>query len=271
MKIIDLYSGLRGWSEPWEERGHEVCAIDHDERFDAEIHADVGALRPADLPWHPDVILASPPCETFSPLARDLNYTPAGEPKNDRAAAALELVRATVRLITAIGPAFWIVENPVGKLGRLRSGLEAFDRRIVTYCQYGAPWRKPTHLWGGSPPSWTPRPACRPRASCHSPGTGGKGIQANAVRGKNLNGHESKYLEMEMPDGQGRPDNPRLSIYKARARAAAGTSSKFMLAAIRAKIPRALSLELCEAAEADHAAGRRWADAPGRLFTELIR
>jgi hypothetical protein len=42
MKVLDLFSGLSGWGDPFREAGHEVFAIDVDRRFDADAHLDVG-------------------------------------------------------------------------------------------------------------------------------------------------------------------------------------------------------------------------------------
>lgn len=57
---------------------------------------------------------------------------------------------------------FFVVENPVAKLRKLQSGLERYERRTVTYCSFGEPFRKPTDLWGGFPPSLALPPPCSP-------------------------------------------------------------------------------------------------------------
>lgn len=159
LRVLDLFAGLEGWSAPWRERGHEVYSVDIEERFDVSVHADILSLEPADLPWRPDVILASPPCEKFSLLALGKAWLPGYQPRHEGTELAMDLVRATVRLIDVIDPAFWIVENPVGILRKL--GLLPYERQTVTYCQYGAPWRKPTDLWGGFPPSLELRRRCK--------------------------------------------------------------------------------------------------------------
>ena len=66
MRVLDLFAGLKGWSAPFEERGHEVFSVDLDDRFDVSLHADILTMSADDLPWRPDIILASPPCEAFS-------------------------------------------------------------------------------------------------------------------------------------------------------------------------------------------------------------
>lgn len=167
MRLLDLYSGLGGWSNPWRERGHEVFTVDFNPGFAPDLVADVGDLWLRELPWRPDVILASPPCEHFSVLRIGRNWTHAHDPRNKDAWRAQRLVRATVDLIEDLRPAFWVVENPMGKLRRLRTGLERYERRGVTYCQYGRRYRKETDLWGGFPPSLRLKPRCRNGDPCH--------------------------------------------------------------------------------------------------------
>jgi len=33
MKVIDLFSGLNGWSQPFKDRGHETFTVDLDTRL----------------------------------------------------------------------------------------------------------------------------------------------------------------------------------------------------------------------------------------------
>jgi hypothetical protein len=152
VRVLDLFAGLEGWSAPWRERGHDVFSVDWDRRFRVDLHADVSALTAADLPWQPDVVLASPPCERFTTMQIGRNWLPSGEPRNDQAAAAVELVGATIRLIRELEPAFWVIENPRAILRKLPV-IAGLPRRTVTYCQLGMPFMKPTDLWGGFPPS----------------------------------------------------------------------------------------------------------------------
>lgn len=165
MRVLDLFAGLEGWSQPFRDRGHDVVAVDLDERFDVDLHADVMTLTPGDLPWRPDIILASPPCEKFSVLALGHHWLPGYKPRHAGTVQAMNLVRATVRLIDTLHPSFWIVENPVGMLRKL--DLIPYELWTVTYCQYGAKVRKATDLWGGFPPSLHLLPMCSNGDPCH--------------------------------------------------------------------------------------------------------
>jgi hypothetical protein len=90
----------------------------------------------------------------------------------------------TLSLIHGLKPTVgWVLENPRGML-RKWDFMDKYERRTVTYCQYGDTRMKPTDLWGVVP-NWIPRPMCKNGASCHesSPaGTnaGGTGKLKNA-------------------------------------------------------------------------------------------
>ena len=166
MRVLDLFAGLRGWSDPFAANGHEVFSIDLNPTFDVSLHADILDVRASDLPWTPDIILASPPCEGFSVMNIGRNWTHAGEPKTVTAQLGLRLVRATLALIDELSPAFWILENPRDKL-RVLPVMAGRERRTVTYCHYGEKRMKPTDLWGGFPPSLALEPTCRNGDPCH--------------------------------------------------------------------------------------------------------
>jgi len=151
---LDLFSGLGGFSAAFEDAdGWDVVTVEIEEKFDPDICADVMDLRPSDLP-DADVILASPPCEEFSP-ANNLN----GEREPDPEAVAL--VYHTLGLIKAKRPAYWFMENPRGRLRTLIGRPTA----TVTYCQYGTDYMKPTDLWGDHPPMTYRR--CQYGDPCH--------------------------------------------------------------------------------------------------------
>jgi hypothetical protein len=127
--------------------------LDPDDRFDPDITADVMDLRPSDLP-EADVVLASPPCEEFSP-ANNLNGEREPDPED------VALVYHALGLIKAKRPDYWFLENPRGRLRTLIGPPTA----EVTYCQYGEPHMKPTDLWGRHPPMTYRR--CSYGSPCH--------------------------------------------------------------------------------------------------------
>ena len=171
LRVLDLFAGLEGWSAPFRERGHEVVSLDFDPSFDVDIHADILTWDARSLPWRPDVILASPPCEGFTVMNIGKNWTrpddvPAHTPKTDIARMALRIVEATRRVIVELEPQFFIIENPRAKLRKLPVVAD-LERRTVTYCHYGETRMKPTDLWGGFPASLVLEAPCKNGDTCH--------------------------------------------------------------------------------------------------------
>lgn len=172
MRVVDLFSGLGGWSQPFLDAGHEVFRVELEPRLPAELHADILLIGPEDFPWHPDVILASPPCEGFSVMNIGKNWYHDGTPKTAKAAHSLRLVEKTLLLVRQLDPTYWVIENPRDKL-RALPVMVGLERRTVTICRAyydGRPPRrmKPTDLWSDRwPPSLVLEPPCRNGDPCH--------------------------------------------------------------------------------------------------------
>lgn len=131
LRVLDLFSGLGGWSQAFRERGHDVVRVELDAKFEAEITNDVRNLVPSSFIGY-DVVLASPPCEGFTVMQIGRNWNHDHTPKNDRARLALELMLWTVRFIRETRPRYCWVENPVGKMRRLMEIHAAeFPRQTV--------------------------------------------------------------------------------------------------------------------------------------------
>lgn len=167
MRVLDLFSGLGGWSDQFRARGHEVLTLDNQLKMEADIPEDLLRWDASELQGWPDVILASPPCDGFTVAAIGTNWTRDNEPKTDVARVGVALVQRTREVISELGPRFWVVENPRGKLRKLEL-VRGWERRTVTWCAYGASSMKPTDLWGGFPPSLVLRPACKAGDGCHA-------------------------------------------------------------------------------------------------------
>jgi hypothetical protein len=90
-------------------------------------------------------ILAAPPCDHFS--VSGAQYWPAKD-ADGRTADALAIVDACLRIIRETSPTFWALENPIGRLRRLRAFELGEPRLIFDPCDYGDPYTKRTLLWG---------------------------------------------------------------------------------------------------------------------------
>lgn len=152
MKVLDVFSGTGGWSDPWLVAGHDVKRLE----LDAKLAEQTGAIqvdvndtaRVLDLlgDWRPDVVLASPPCNAFTVMRIGRNWTHDGQPRNQHAIDGLTNVVSTLRLIAALAPRYWVIENPRGKLRSLPV-LAGLPMATVWYCRFGEQRAKPTDLW----------------------------------------------------------------------------------------------------------------------------
>ena len=170
MRILELYAGTGSIGRAAREHGHEVFSIDNDPQFNCDLTIDVLKLHAGQLPWKPDIIWASPPCTTFSVASLGHHWTGgkgAYIPKTEACKVGLLLLEKAVKIISALQPCIWFIENPRGVMRKVirLSGLKHI-RHTVTYCQYGDTRMKPTDIWTNCE-DWTPRPMCKNGAPCH--------------------------------------------------------------------------------------------------------
>lgn len=192
MKVIDLFCGLGGWSAAFKERGHDVFTLDKSKRFSPTLCKDILDVKASDLPQRPDIILASPPCEGFTRLRYAFNWkvSEVGEniPISVKSRLGIKILQKTVALIHELQPRYFIIENPVGKMRHMPE-VGQFERRTITYCQYGSDAQKPTDLWGGFPPRLALLPTCKAGAACHTTAAGsakGAIVKANDAAARAL-------------------------------------------------------------------------------------
>src|SRR2546430_17090777 len=86
-------------------------------------------VQPSDLPWKPDVILASPPCQMFSTGGwhqhswafnrYECNRYRRYRALDSKTLIARRLVLKTVRLIEDLQPKLFVIENPKALLRKL--------------------------------------------------------------------------------------------------------------------------------------------------------
>ncbi len=157
MRILDLFSGLKGWSDPFKERGHEVFCVELDPRFPADWR-DVLDFKTGDHGYF-DGILASPPCTSFSLMSIGTHWTHNHEPKTKTAEMGRLLVERTREIIMYLNPEWWLIENPRAKLRKMPV-MSDLTPTTVWYCRYGDFRAKPTDLWGKPPAGFKFRPEC---------------------------------------------------------------------------------------------------------------
>jgi len=129
--ILSLCDFSGAWSKPYFDAGYDV------RRVDILTGQDVRLLTIPEKPIYG--VLAAPPCTDFSASGACW-----WKKKGEKALVeSLSIVDACLRF-SILADAFWVLENPVGRLGRyLGKPVWRFNP-----CDYGDPYTKKTCLWG---------------------------------------------------------------------------------------------------------------------------
>jgi len=141
MNVIDLFSGLGGFSQAFVDRGHYVERYDFNEEFKDIPHTiikNVFDMTPIDLEIA-DIVLASIDCTYFT-FAND-------NPDREKLELAKKLAKHTLNIIHEANPRFWIIENPPGRIKKVL-GPPVYK---IAWGYWGTPYLKPTWLWGKLP------------------------------------------------------------------------------------------------------------------------
>jgi hypothetical protein len=128
--ILSLCDGLGSWSQPYVDADYDVI------RVDLNAGEDVRLMELPSRPVHG--VLAAPPCTVFAGSGNRWERTEA------EMLAGLSVVDACLRIIYATKPAWWCLENPVGKL------VHYLGPPVTTFNpnDYGDDYTKRTCLWG---------------------------------------------------------------------------------------------------------------------------
>lgn len=190
LKVLELFAGTRSIGRAFEERGHEVFSVEWDKSFDnIDLNEDIMNVTAGMILekfGRPDVIWASPDCTTFSIAAirhhrRKNEETGNLDPVSNYAKFCDRLDRHVLRLILALSPKFWFIENPRGGMRKME-WMEGLPRFTVTYCQYGDTRMKPTDIWTNHPDPKL-KPMCRNGDKCHVSAPRGAKTGTQGLRG----------------------------------------------------------------------------------------
>jgi hypothetical protein len=160
--VVSLCDYSGNWPRPWIEAGHTVVQYDLKHGDDVtsltgdQIMRDIAATGTAVdtlLGNAPQVlmVLAAPPCTDFS--VSGAQYWPQKD-ANGTTDKALAVLDACVRLVNELEPVYWMLENPVGRLGKLRPSLgKPFYFQPHQYARYAPDknaelYTKKTGIWG---------------------------------------------------------------------------------------------------------------------------
>ncbi len=186
MKVVELFCGTKSFSNVAGEQGHQTFTVDIEQKFNPDLCKDIFLLKRSDLPFMPDIIWASPPCQCFSVATIGRNWNKDYTPKTYKAERAIALVGRTIQIIESLNPRYWFIENPRCMLRKLMP--DRFHRKTVTYCQYGDTRMKPTDIWTNLM-MWNPKPPCKNGDKCHVAAprgsrTGTQGLKNSTERGR---------------------------------------------------------------------------------------
>lgn len=125
--MLDLFSGSGSASRAAAVRGWEVVRVDNGEGTAADVRADLATWETSE---RFDLVWASPPCTQLSTASR-LRDVDAG----------LVLVDAALRIIRAIRPRWWVLENVHGATRAIATRI---GPPVACYGSF--------YLWGVFPP-----------------------------------------------------------------------------------------------------------------------
>ena len=170
MRLLELFAGSCSFSDEAKKYGYKTITVDNGEAFVDQVafnkidHIEnVLSFYYQELPSI-DVVWASPPCTYFSVASIGHHWNKDHTPKTKEAMIGVNLIKKTMEIIDYLGPKYWFIENPRGKLRKLEI-MKDLPRKTVTYCQYGEERMKPTDIWTNL--NWTPKPICKNGDTCH--------------------------------------------------------------------------------------------------------
>jgi hypothetical protein len=189
MKMLELFAGTRRMADAFEKEGFETYTIEIDTKFPRiDWYEDILNITAEEIIarfGRPSIIWASAVCTTYSVAAISTHRRkePSGTltPITDKARHGDAMVKHTLKLIEDLQPDVFFIENPMGGL-RSMDFMQGIPRHLVTYCQYGESYQKPTDIFTNHPePNF--KPPCKRGMSCHE--SAPRGSQTGVQRLKN--------------------------------------------------------------------------------------
>ena len=184
--ILSLFDFTGAWSQPYLDAGNNVL------RIDLKRGIDILTWDYRVIARHVHGILAAPPCTDFA--VSGAQYWKQKD-ADGRTQKGLELVDKMLEIINHFKPDFWAVEQPVGRLPRLRPALGA--PWYFQPCDFGDPWIKKTAVFGKfNRPKKTP---CAPVRACDAGSwlmrLGGKSERTKELRSATPPGFARAFFE----------------------------------------------------------------------------
>jgi len=175
LNTLELFAGTQSFSKVARDLGHNTFTSDYCYFDGIDYQCDIIHFKLDRVPYKPDIIWCSPPCQTFSVASISTYYkggSGAYTPKKAETYMGMAYVQKAIDIINHFKPKYWYIENPRGVLRKLDVVKELPIRHTIWYCQYSDPngndhRAKPTDIWTNDE-SWTPRPVCKNgNRDCH--------------------------------------------------------------------------------------------------------
>jgi len=216
--ILDLCGGTGAWSRSYSKAGYNVFIVDpqdiREDTLAGLIKMDVrefwkalyanqvlrvqrqegGVVQfykfgPGDIQG----ILCAPPCTHFA--GSGAQYWKEKD-ADGRTQDHLSIVDACLNVVDFFKPVWWVMENPVGRLGKLRPELGKPKMYFQPY-EYGDPWTKKTCLWGNfNGPEKNPvEPRRYTKQGSWTQRLGGKSMRTKRLRSITPQGFANAFFE----------------------------------------------------------------------------
>lgn len=158
-QILDLCGGTGEWSRPYRDAGYMTLVVDpqavdlpHGQTYRGTVAEFLAELRRERTPPRFRGVLAAPPCTEFA--GSGARWWADKPPQ--LLADALAVVDDCLDIIERVEPAWWALENPVGRLRTLRAQTLGAPALIFNPCDYAGwlqdpsaeAYTKRTLLWG---------------------------------------------------------------------------------------------------------------------------
>lgn len=188
MKVLELFAGTRSIGKAFEAAGHEVYSVEWSKDFEnIDWYEDIGKITAQDILdrfGHPDVIWASPDCTSYSLAAISHHRKKEADgnlaPMTDYAKFCDNVNSHVIDLIKELNPTYFFIENPRGGLCNMWF-MRDIPKHLVTYCQYGYSYMKPTHIFTNYPnPGFK---HCKNGDPCHESAPRGSRTGVQGVKG----------------------------------------------------------------------------------------